>query len=68
MGLSVLEAASVGVKYLDCDRTPGCIYGIALIHSSLTYILSPSSVISGTFVPIYTLRYQTSRIVRSELS
>lgn len=55
MGLSVLEAANAGVKYLDSNRTPGCIDCVTLTHTSLTYLPPPSPDLSGAFIPVHTL-------------
>jgi hypothetical protein len=60
MGLSVLEAANAGVKYLDSNRTPGSIDCVAFTHSSMTYVLSPSPDLSGAFIPVHAFRPQTS--------
>jgi len=38
MGLSVLEAASVGVKYVDCDRTP------VLTSQELSFLFTPFDI------------------------
>lgn len=67
MGLSVLEASNAGVKYLDSDEKPGCIYYTAFTHP-LTDVLWLSPDLSGAFVPVHTLRPQTSRVICSELA
>jgi len=54
MGLSVLEAANAGVKYLDSDRKLGCIYCM-VSTVFLTYVLRLSPESPGTFIPVYTI-------------
>ena len=66
MGLSVLEAANTGIKYLDSDKMPGWIYHIVLSHQLSYTFLSPNS--RGTFVLTYTIRPQAPRVVRSEFA
>jgi hypothetical protein len=55
MGLSVLEAANTGLKYLNSNRTPGCIDCVVLTHTPLTYILPPSPDLPGAFIPVHAL-------------
>jgi len=54
MGLSVLEAANAGVKYLDSDRKRGCIYCM-VSTVLLTYVLRLSPEFPGAFIPVHTL-------------
>jgi len=54
MGLSVLEAANAGVKYLDSDRKLGCICYVAFTLL-LTYVLRPSPEPPGAFILVHTL-------------
>lgn len=54
MGLSVLEAANAGVRYLDSDRKLGCIYCI-VSTVLLTYVPRLSPEFTGAFIPVHTL-------------
>ena len=66
MGLSVLEAANTGLKYLDSHNIPGWVYPPRFEPFVTHTFPSPNS--RGTFVLTYTIRPQAPRVVRPELA